>query len=405
MKDLCSEAHNNQSPNASNMSYSLRSPRRCALGSVAWLLLAVLVVSHSSVEKNLPSGNHIFPALAVSAFQQSTPIGYRTSSSTGALSRSRLALADNSRSTSVDFSLSPTSDTAKRIVRENLGLTSKQYQELAKLAVLVDDWNTRVNLISRKDCSPEVVFGRHILPSLAPLALTSSLTDDNDEESACAPLELSAGQRVCDVGTGGGFPGLPLAIAFPDVEFLLVDSVGKKITAVQDMADQLGLKNVKTYHGRAESISGDFAWVTGRSVSALPSFCFWIHHLLEKKNGRLVYLIGGEIDEDILEEAIVDEEIEELLDVPGVSDKRVLVFPKPAVDFLAEVSGETLKVPKRGGAGKHGVNRKQQRGKKEAGSQQRKKKNDAKGQWAKRDSSTPKQRGYSNFKRFDSLEN
>lgn len=313
--------------------------------------------------------------------------------------------------------MSPTSETAKEIIRDNLGLTSEQYQQLAKLAVLVDDWNSRVNLISRKDCSVDVVFGRHILPSLAPLALMSSLEDSGDDDDDGdsendAPLVLSPGSRVCDVGTGGGFPGLPLAIALPDVDFLLVDSVGKKITAVQDMADQLGLTNVKTYHGRAESISGQFSWVTGRSVSALPAFCFWVHHLLEKKNGRLVYLIGGEIDEDILEEAVVDEEIEELLDVPGISDKRVLVFPKTAVDFLAEVSGETLKVPKRGAAGNGTKGRRPERRKKGPanrgsgdGNGQRKNRNDAKGQWTKRTSSAPKDRGYSNFKRFDSLEN
>ena len=87
---------------------------------------------------------------------------------------------------------------------------------------------------------------------------------------------LTSGQRVCDVGTGGGFPGLPLAIARPDVEFLLIDSVGKKITAVKDMAEQLGLTNVKTYHGRAESVSAECAWVLGRSVSAIPKFAFFV---------------------------------------------------------------------------------------------------------------------------------
>jgi 16S rRNA (guanine(527)-N(7))-methyltransferase RsmG len=208
---------------------------------------------------------------------------------------------------------------------------------------------------------------------------------------------------VCDVGTGGGFPGLPLAIARPDVDFLLIDSVGKKITAVQDMADQLGLTNVKTYHGRAESISGEYSWVVGRSVSALPTYCFWVHHLLEKKDGRLVYLIGGEIDEDILDEAVLDEEIENLLDVPNISDKRVLVFPKPAVDLLAEVSGETLKVPKRGGAGNGTGGSLTGSGK--PNNKRRKKRDNAKGQWKKRESSATKQRGYSNFKRFDSLDN
>jgi 16S rRNA (guanine527-N7)-methyltransferase len=301
-------------------------------------------------------------------------------------------------SSSANFALSAVSEMAHRIVRENLGLSSEQFQQLAKLAVLVDDWNSKINLISRVDCSPDVVYGRHILPSLAPLAL---LTSEHNKENDNL-LELSSGQTVCDVGTGGGFPGLPLAIARPDIEFLLVDSVGKKITAVQDMADQLGLTNVKTYHGRAESVSGKFSWVVGRSVSALPTYCFWIHHLLEKPNGRLVYLIGGEIDEDILEEAILDEEIEDLLDVPGISDKRVLVFPRTAVDLLAEVSGEILKVPKRGGGS--GSRPGGRRNGKPNGNKRKKRDDNAKGQWTKRDSSAAKDRGYSNFKRFDSLD-
>lgn len=339
-------------------------------------------------------------------FGPATRTGAANTPSITALAATEEGIDASSLPSSMNFAMPPTSETAKRIVRENLGLSSEQFQQLAKLAVLVDDWNSRINLISRRDCSPDVVFGRHILPSLAPLALMSSKENDGDG----VLLTLSEGQRVCDVGTGGGFPGLPLAIARPDIDFLLVDSVGKKITAVQDMADQLGLINVKTYHGRAESIAGQYSWVVGRSVSALPTYCFWIHHLLEKKDGKLVYLIGGDIDEDILDEAVMDEEIEDLLDVPCISDKKVLVFPKQAVDLLAEVSGETLKVPKRGGAGNgtSGVPRKNGGSKNNNNSKNKgrgKKKDNAKGQWTKRDSSTTKQRGYSNFKRFDSLDN
>ena len=384
--------------------------KSCNITALCCFLLSILSIYHNHNHGD-DGISTVSPVTCVSAFQQITIPTKSSLSST----RSFMSLADDEDkdvetasssppsppSSSVNFALSPTSDTAKRIVRDNLGLSSEQFQQLAKLAVLVDDWNSKINLISRKDCSKDVVFGRHILPSLAPLALMTS--EQNNE----GVLELSTGQRVCDVGTGGGFPGLPLAIARPDVEFLLVDSVGKKITAVQDMVDQLGLKNVKTYHGRAESISGQFNWVVGRSVSALPTYCFWIHHLLQKndKNARLVYLIGGEIDEDILEEAILDEEISDLFDVPDISDKRVLVFPKTAVDFLAEVSGETLRVPKRGAAGNDG------RGNSKRQQRNNNKKKDsnntnAKGQWTKRDnSSTSKQRGYSGFKRFDSLEN
>lgn len=391
--------------------------RASGSGSLCLILLLVLFVPQPSFRKSnqIIQNDHVCegqvtrspPAIGVLAFQQILSIGSTRISATTNLPRSIMALSNEdvdissptSSSPPSNFALSPLSDTARRIVRENLGLSSEQFQQLAKLAVLVDDWNSKINLISRRDCSPDVVFGRHILPSLAPLALL-----DSEENNSNNALELSPGQNVCDVGTGGGFPGLPLAIARPDVEFLLIDSVGKKITAVQDMADQLGLANVKTYHGRAESISGEFSWVVGRSVSAIPTFCFWIHHLMEKSNGRLVYFIGGEIDEDILDEAVLDEEIEDLLNVPGISDKRVLVFPKPAVDLLAEVSGEVLKVPKRGGMGNK-INGSQigDRRNGKTPFKKRNKKGNAKGQWTKRDSSSPKDRGYSNFKRFDSI--
>ncbi len=368
---------------------------RCKIQSFCIILFTIAVISQTVNNANHECGEGISAnslAFGVSAFQQQIlPFGSTRSDATATTyTHSILSLADEdldvSSSSSLNFALSPTSDTARRIVTENLGLSPEQHQQLAKLAVLVDDWNTKINLISRRDCSRDVVFGRHILPSLAPLALLQTAED----------LELSDGQKVCDVGTGGGFPGLPLAIARPDIDFLLVDSVGKKIKAVQDMADTLGLTNVKTYHGRAESVSGDFSWVVGRSVSALPTYCFWIHHLLAK-DGKLVYLIGGDIDEDISEEADLDQEIEDLLDCPDISDKRVLVFPKTAVDFLAEVSGEILKVPKRGEDGT--------KSKRKKPNNKNKKRNDAKGQWMKRDSSAAKDRGYSNFKRFDSLDN
>ena len=391
---------------------------RCKIEIFCLVLLSVAFVSQSFFGKIYNQDNEYISVISVSAFQQIIlPFCPRRSDATTTTTHNTqhsiiMALAANddddnvdvessvtpSSSSSLNFALSPTSEEAKRIVREKLGLSSEQYQQLAKLAVLVDDWNTKINLISRRDCSKDVVFGRHILPSLAPLAVLSSEQDRNSETGML--LELSEGQAVCDVGTGGGFPGLPLAIARPDVDFLLVDSIGKKINAVQDMADTLGLTNVKTYHGRAESVSGDFSWVVGRSVSALPTYCFWIHHLLKKESGKLVYLIGGEIDEDILDEAVLDEDIEDLLDVPDISDKRVLVFPKQAVDLLAEVSGEVLKVPKRGGGQGGGGKNNKSRSKKNP----RKQNNNAKGQWAKRDSSSVKDRGFSNFQRFDSLD-
>jgi len=311
---------------------------------------------------------------------------------------------------SESFAMDPTSEIARTILRDTLQLSSEQHQQLAKLAVLVNDWNSRVNLVSRKDCSRDVVFGRHILPSLAPLPLlspSSSLLDDAEDPSL---RPFAPGQRVCDVGTGGGFPGLPLAIALPELEFLLVDSRGKKLAAVQDMADQLGLKNVKTFHGRAESIpeARKFDWVTGRSVAAIKTFAFWIDHLLkdgksskgsdgeDRSVGHLIYLNRRDVEDELLELVSRDEDIADLLGCSEISDKRVLVFSQSAVHSLALASGEKLRVPRRGGGTTARSHRKSNKS--------RPRKSSARGEWQKRDSSAPKQRGYEGFRRFDSLQ-
>eukprot|EP00339_Tiarina_fusa_P006622 CAMPEP_0117024508 /NCGR_PEP_ID=MMETSP0472-20121206/18194_1 /TAXON_ID=693140 ORGANISM="Tiarina fusus, Strain LIS" /NCGR_SAMPLE_ID=MMETSP0472 /ASSEMBLY_ACC=CAM_ASM_000603 /LENGTH=271 /DNA_ID=CAMNT_0004730959 /DNA_START=327 /DNA_END=1142 /DNA_ORIENTATION=- len=269
--------------------------------------------------------------------------------------------------------MDPTSAEAKEIMN-HLGLSLSQHQQLAALAVLVNDWNDRINLISRKDCSKEVVFGRHILPSLSPMGLDTAAATIQDCE------------KVVDVGTGGGFPGLPLAIAYPDVQFTLVDSVGKKLAAVEDMAKQLDLKNVQIHHGRAEALKGDFDMCVGRSVAAIPKYCFWIQRLL-KKTGHLVYLIGGDIEQPILEQSLEDRNIDDLLNFEGASDKRVLVFAQASVKNIAASSGEKLRVTTKEKVGLGG----------------KRKKKLAKGAWEKRDNSQPKQRGYENFKRYDNL--
>lgn len=302
-------------------------------------------------------------------FERAT--GYQRSIESSSILRST-SLDNENGSTSRDFAMDPLSAEAKAIMN-HLGLSMEQHQQLAKLAVLVTDWNTRINLISRRDCSKEVVFGRHILPSLSPCGLKSEAGIIEDK------------QRVVDVGTGGGFPGLPLAIAYPDVDFLLVDSVGKKLGAVQDMADTLGLTNVKVHHGRAELLKQKFDICVGRSVAAIPTYCYWIQHLLEK-DGHLQYIIGGEIEQGLLDQAIIDSDVDELLECPNASDKRVLIFAQPSVKKIARASGEKPRVPKEG--------------KSTIGKKKRK---TTKGEWVKRDQTKPKQRGYENFKRYDNL--
>lgn len=256
----------------------------------------------------------------------------------------------------------------------NLPLSEDQLSRLENLADLVVEWNDRINLVSRKDCNPETVWERHILPSVAICATEN-------------PLQSAS--TVVDVGTGGGFPGLPLAIAYPEAEFLLLDSVGKKLTAVQDMAESLGLSNVQIHHGRAEELRGRrFDVATGRSVSALPQFCAWMHHLMQPETGRLMYWIGGEIEESVLSRVQIDIPVEELV-TSLETDKRVLILSQSSVSEIADESGITVTLPNPP---------KKQR------PARTKKPDKAKGSWQRRrgDENETKQRGYDNFQRYSS---
>ena len=281
----------------------------------------------------------------------------------------------------------PTSPESQTLCLETLSITPEQYKQLQKLASLVVEWNERINLISRKDCSVSVVWERHILPSIS---IKAWKTDDN-------PLHTA--KTSVDVGTGGGFPGLPLAIIYPDIDFVLLDSVGKKLTAVGDMADELGLDNVQTHHGRAEELTNvQFDVATGRSVSALPQFCTWMHHLVKPSTGNLLYWIGGEVPQTVLDLAtsdtgIVDAWIPALADT---CDKHVLQFGQAAVVRIAKESGIVLPNKK---SSPHNNRKKKStnRSNKSTASKQR----TAKGAWDK-DRAAPKQRGYEGFKRYDS---
>ena len=312
-----------------------------------------------------------------------------------------------------NFAMDPHSEVADQILLERLNLSLDQQEQLATLSELSFEWNQKVNLMSRRQTdSTNVIFGRHVLPSLAPLALLRPTGAEDGDEKSEPVLSLLPGQRVCDVGTGGGFPGLPLAVARPDLEFVLIDSVGKKINAVQDMADRLGLTNVQTFHGRAEeyamrlsSPSQKFDWVVGRSVAAIPTYCYWIQDLLKDDTGNLVYLIGGDIDDEIMSESICDEPIEDLLGCPNSSDKQVICFPYKSVRRLAAASGERPRVNvKTRASSRSSSSSSNDHNGSGGGRQQRKRRRNAKGEWRKRDTSAPKKRGYESFQRFDSLD-
>lgn len=157
---------------------------------------------------------------------------------------------------------------------------------LEKWAVLLRDWNGKINLISRKDI--EHLEERHLSHCL-------EITNH---------LKLMKGTRIMDVGTGGGFPGIIMAICYPQAQFTLIDSIGKKIKVVQDLVDQLGLKNVEARQIRAEEIKKEFDFITGRAVKNLPEYFSWIKANIRKgqrnsiPNGVL-YWKGGDMDDEL----------------------------------------------------------------------------------------------------------
>lgn len=161
-----------------------------------------------------------------------------------------------------------------------------QQERFEAMYDLYADWNSRINVISRKDS--EQLYIRHILHSLAIAKVCS----------------FSSGARIMDVGTGGGFPGIPLAVMFPDAEFTLVDSIGKKITVAGGVCEALGLENVKVINGRAESVNGRFDYVVSRAVTEMKRFIPWVWNKIEHgqkgtvRNG-ILYLKGGDLIEEL----------------------------------------------------------------------------------------------------------
>lgn len=165
-------------------------------------------------------------------------------------------------------------------------LSENQKNQFILLEELYKDWNHKINVVSRKDI--EELYLRHVLHSLGIAKIQS----------------FKAGTEVLDVGTGGGFPGVPLAILFPETHFTLVDSIGKKIKVVNEVVEGLGLTNVKTINKRVEEIQGKFDFIVSRAVAAMPTFVFWIkgkikkESIHERKNG-ILYLKGGNLEEEL----------------------------------------------------------------------------------------------------------
>ena len=190
-------------------------------------------------------------------------------------------------------------------------LTENQTLQFQKLEALYQDWNAKINVISRKDI--DELYTKHVLHSLAIAKIQ--------------PFE--PGTYILDVGTGGGFPGIPLAILFPETRFYLIDVILKKINVVKAVAEALELKNVKAEQIRASEVKGDYDFIVSRAVTNMPDFVSWIKDKIKKQNKHqlhngILYLKGGDLTE-------------ELKDFPKATEYKIAEFFKD--DFF-----ETKKV-------------------------------------------------------------
>ncbi|WP_295337918.1 16S rRNA (guanine(527)-N(7))-methyltransferase RsmG [Flavobacterium sp.] len=199
----------------------------------------------------------------------------------------------------------------EEIIKQFPNLTDNQLLQFQKLEALYHDWNAKINVISRKDI--DELYTKHVLHSLAIAKIQ--------------PFE--PGTYILDVGTGGGFPGIPLAILFPETRFYLIDVIAKKIKVVQAVTESLGLKNVKAEQMRAENVKGDYDFIVSRAVTNMPDFYGWVKDKIKKQNKHtlhngILYLKGGDLTV-------------ELKDFPKATEYNI-------ADFFSDSFFETKKV-------------------------------------------------------------
>jgi 16S rRNA (guanine527-N7)-methyltransferase len=190
-------------------------------------------------------------------------------------------------------------------------LTEKQIEQFTDLQELYEHWNAQINVISRKNM--DTLYTNHILHSL----------------SIAKVIQFEKGSKILDIGTGGGFPGIPLAILFPEVDFLLVDSTGKKIKVVNEVSKAIGLTNVIALHERAENIKDTFDFVVSRAVTNMTDFKKWVKGKFNNThnntlNNGILYLKGGDLSEELRGISHVKYEIADLFEEEFFETKKVI---------------------------------------------------------------------------------
>jgi 16S rRNA (guanine527-N7)-methyltransferase len=195
-------------------------------------------------------------------------------------------------------------------------LSEIQKRQFLLLEELYKDWNVKINVVSRKDI--DELYLRHVLHSLG----------------IAKVQEFKPGSTILDVGTGGGFPGIPLAILFPEVHFTLVDSIGKKIKVVQEVVEGLELKNVTAINGRVEGLEEQFDFIVSRAVATMPTFVHWVKgkikkESIHKRRNGIFYLKGGDLKEELKGyRAVQIFELADYFDEAFFETKKVVYLPQ-----------------------------------------------------------------------------